>query len=68
MKVYIGETKRTLNDRTKEHKKAGKNNEPEKSDDHIIDWKNRKRLHYENKHYDRLFIERVGVLTKDQML
>ena len=55
-KVYISETKRTLNDRTKEHKKACKNNEPEKSawcehalnQDHIIDWKNRKILHYED--------------------
>ena len=64
-KVYIGETKRTLHTRKKEHCTAIRKNQPNKSalcehamdNDHLIDWNNAKVLHYEQNYYERLFVE-----------
>ena len=74
--VYIGQTKRDLKSRIKEHQRAIKFQRPEKSalcqhsmeNDHIIDWSKVKILKVEHDYSKRLFTESWYINEKPQVL
>ena len=74
--VYIGQTKRDLKSRIKEHQRAIKYQRPEKSalcqhsmeNDHLIDWSKVKILKVEHDYSKRLFIKSWYINEKPQVL
>ena len=74
--VYIGQTKRDLKSRIKEHQRAIKFQRPEKSalcqhsmeNDHLIDWSKVKILKVEHDYSKRLFTESWYINEKPQVL
>ena len=74
--VYIGQTKRDLNSRIKEHQRAINFQRPEKSalcqhsmeNDHLIDWSTVKMLKVEHDYSKRLFTESWYINEKPQVL
>ena len=74
--VYIGQTKRDLKSRIKEHQRAIKFQRPEKSalcqhsmeNDHLVDWSKVKILKVEHDYSKRLFTESWYINEKPQVL
>ena len=74
--VYIGQTKRDLKSRIKEHQRAIKFRRPEKSalcqhsmeNDHLIDWSKVKILKVEHDYAKRLFTESWYISEKPQVV
>ena len=74
--VYIGQTKRDLKSRIKEHQRAIKFQRPEKSalcqhsmeNDHLIDWSEVKILKVEHNYSKRLFTESLYINEKHEVL
>ena len=74
--VYVGQTKRDLNSRFKEHQRAIKQQKPENSAscehvilfDHVIDWANSRILKTESNFYKRLTAESWFILSGPKVI